>query len=293
MTFACENQCIVVLWTLGSNDYLNLQGTVEGQGTIGFWFLIGEQVAPGPMMNVQWQGKIDQKFSFSEVQFISQIPKEAQVVLLVQGKVKGNEVVANLRYLSFFEKFDQAWKDFWKMEPMTPYTINLRYGVKMLGTSIVQYWYILFILAAVYIWLFTKKNKEHKQQAILFFGIGIFLFIGLRNLITDFTIVQQWVKWYTTNKMLFDLNDYIPFTDQIRKKLDLDTGKKECTIQVHAFQDRPFKAHRESVYLKPCKLVNTWTEADYIIYYHVPVGSGDVGKEILLQMNDNYLLLSK
>jgi len=82
---------------------------------------------------------MDQKFNFSELQFFSQIPKEAQVVLIVQGKVSGSEVKAKLKYLSFFEKFDQAWKDFWKMEPMTPYTINLRYGVKILGSSIVQY----------------------------------------------------------------------------------------------------------------------------------------------------------
>ena len=293
VTFDCEQQCIVLLWTLGGNDYLQLNGIVEGQGALGFGFLMGEQVVPWPMINVQWQWNMDQKFNFSELQFFSQIPKEAQVVLIVQGKVSGSEVKAKLKYLSFFEKFDQAWKDFWKMEPMTPYTINLRYGVKILGSSIVQYWYILFILIALYIRLFSKKNKQKKGEMIFYFGIGIFLFLGLRNLITNAVIVQQWVKNYSTNQTLFDLGDYIPFTDQIRKKLELDVGKKECTIQVNTYQERPFKAHRESVYLKPCKIVLTWSEAEYIVYYHVPIGSGDVDKKILLQMNDNYLLQNK
>jgi hypothetical protein len=301
LTFACESQCFVLLWTLGGNNYLNLQGTLDGQWTVGFGFLVGQQIAPWPMMNIQWQWKLDQKFSFSDVPVYPQIPKEAQIVLLVQGNVKGSEVLANLRYFSFSEKLSQWWKDFWKMEPMTPYSINLRYGVKILGTSIVKYGYRIFVLLSLYIWLFKKNTKENKKNLILYLGIGIFLFIGLRNFITNYSIINQGLQWYVSqawnNKTFFDLGDYISFTDQVRKKLDLDTilpgHVKSCKIQVNVFQDWPFKAHMGSVYLKPCELVLTWSEADYVVYYHMPIGSGDANKESLLQFNDNYLLKNK
>jgi len=59
--------------------------------------------------------------------FYAQLPQEAQVLLIVQGPVTGNQINVNLGMMDVYQKIGQAWKDFWQMETLTPYSINLRY----------------------------------------------------------------------------------------------------------------------------------------------------------------------
>ncbi|MEI6774015.1 MAG: hypothetical protein WCL18_04355 [bacterium] len=73
----------------------------------------------------------------------------------------------------------------------------------------------------------------------------------------------------------------------------MDTEKKSCKIYVDSFQDWPFRVHRESVYLKPCTLVFTSSEADYSVYYKKPVASGDLQKTVLVNFNGSSLLQNK
>jgi len=127
----------------------------------------------------------------------------------------------------------------------------------------------------------------------MFLGLGIFLFIGIRNLVTYTWIVDQWIKNYTNasleNKTFFDLWDYITFTDNIRKELLLDNKNIKCKIFVDSFQDWPFTPHRDKLYLKPCTLVLTWSEADYSIFYKKNIATGDFQKTLLLEYNWSYL----
>jgi hypothetical protein len=70
--------------------------------------------------------------------------------------------------------------------------------------------------------------------------------------------LQSYVYQNDSDKKFFDLGDYITFTEKIREKLNLDKDKNQnCKIFIDSFQDWPFKAHWESVYLKPCKVVLT------------------------------------
>ncbi len=297
MNFVCTGQCFALIGPMAGSDYVHLQGNFEGSGVIGYGFVVGQQIVPGQIFPLQWTLAVDQQFSFAELPFYSQIPGDAQLVIIVQGGVTWNQVSLDLGFMTFYDKVVQWRKDFWKMETLTPYSINLRYGVKLLWTSIVTYGYILFIIAALYILLFGKWDKVKKFRNIFFWGIGIFLFIGMRNLITNVWIVHQWLQMYTHQsyeyKTFFDLGDYIVFTDKIRKTLGLDTGKKNCSIYVDSFQDWPFKGHWETVYLKPCTMVLTWSEADYIVYYHKPITSGNIQKPVLLEYHWNYLLQNK
>jgi len=69
--------------------------------------------------------------------------------------------------------------------------------------------------------------------------------------------LQQYTFASPDTKSFFDLGDYIVFTEKIRETLELDTTKESCKFFVDSFQDRPFKSHWGSVYLKPCELVAT------------------------------------
>jgi len=297
MNFVCDSQCFALVGPMWSSDYFTLRGTLQGIGAIGYGFVVGQQIIPGETIQINWMSTSDQQFSFSKSPYYSQVPKEAQLVIMVQGNVVGSQMHVALGFMDFYQKIGQWWKDFRQMETLTPYSINLRYWVKILWTSVIQYGYRIFILIAAYILFFVKWDKDKKFRKIFFLGIGIFLFIGIRNLITYIWIVDQGIKSYTNqfldNKIYFDLWDYISFTDKIRKELNLDEWKKDCTIYVDSFQDRPFKAHWESLYLKPCTLTLTWSEADYLLYYRKPVVSWDLQKTILVNFHWNYLLQNK
>lgn len=297
MDFACTGQCFALIGSPAGADYISLNGTMQGNGSVWYGFVAWQQIVPGETFPIDWSTAIDKQFSFSALPFYSQIPKTAQVVFIVQWMIAWNQVYAGLGFMNSYQKIWQWWKDFWKMETLTPYSINLRYGVKILWVSLLKYGYWLFFFAALYILLFVKWDSKIKFRKICFRGLGIFLFIGIRNLITYTWIVDQWIQTYVTpsmdKKTFFDLWDYIPFTDKIRKALYLDSEKKSCKIYVDSFQDRPFRAHRQNLYLKPCSLVLTWSEADYAIFYKKPLSSGDLQKTVLVEYNWSYLLKNK
>lgn len=295
--FVCENQCVLVLDSWKEADVIRLVGQLEWQWMLWYGFLIGQQIAPGESLQVNGNGNLNTEFIIADSPVFKQLPSEYQLVILVQGNVIGKNISISSTAYSLFQGITQWWNDFWKMETLTPYSINLRYGVMIWWTSLVQYGYILFILGALFIFFFVKWTKEEKYRRIFFLGIGMFLFIGIRNLITYWTIVSQWLSSYTSpsleNKTFFDLGDYIPLTVKIRDILKLDTEKKTCKIHITSFQDRPFVAHRQHLYLKPCVVVQTWSEADYLLYYNKPLPNNDLTKSVLLQFHGSTLLLNK
>ena len=154
--------------------------------------------------------------------------------MLVNGNINWNLELEAGKF-SFGQKVSQWRKDFWQMETFTPYSINLRYWVKLMWTSIVKYGYILFIIAAILILIFKKWKKEKKFRMIFYVWLWLFLFIWIRNVITYTSILNQWLSWFKEDKTYFDLWDYIAFTDKIRTELNLDSNnlsKDDCKIYI-------------------------------------------------------------
>ena len=295
--FVCTGQCVLVLDAWSEVNLLHVGGQLQGQGMLGYGFLIWQQIAPGWSLQVNGEGILDTNFVLSDSPVFAQLPSSYRLAILVDGNVQWSQITFETKSYSLFESIDQWWNDFWKMETLTPYSINLRYGVMLGWVSLVKYVYILFILAALSIIFFVRWTKEKKYHKIFFLGIGMFLFIGVRNLITNVWIVHQWISSYTQpspdDKTFFNLWDSIPFTDKIRKALDLDTTKRHCTIYVDSIQPVPFTHHRENVYLKPCTIVQTWSEADYLLYYYKKVPNQYLTKPVIVQFHGNYLLQNK
>ncbi|MFZ2150418.1 MAG: hypothetical protein WAZ12_04570 [Candidatus Absconditicoccaceae bacterium] len=295
LNFQCSTQCFILIGPVVQNDFININGNLQGNGILGYGFLVGEQIYPGETIQINGGGNIDQKFVLSNAKVYGQMNGDAQLVLLLQGNIIGDQVIINGGIMDIFDNIGLLWNHFRKIEPLTPYSINLRYGIQLFGTSIVKLGYIMFIVFSLWLFLFSGYKKEKKHAKLLYLGLGLFLFIGARNLITYTNITYEGLKNYTfqsiDNKSFFDLGDYIVFTDKIRKNLNLDTNiNKQCKIYVDSYQDRPFKSHRDSLYLKPCKVILTGNESDYIIYYKKPIISGDLQKSILVNFNGSYLL---
>ena len=293
ISFNCLNQCAITLWQKDKIDYLNLNWTVNWNGAIAYWFLMWDQVSLLNQYEVVVSSDINDSMNFVEYeQYLSSIPWNTDLILLVNGNVNWNIKIDTGKF-SFGQKFNQVWKDFWKMETFTPYSINLRYWITLMWKSIIKYWYVLFIVVAIFIFFFKKWKKEQKYRMIFYVWLWMFLFIWIRNVITYTSILNQWLSWFREDKTYFDLWNYMAFTDKIRTELNLDSekiSKDGCKIYIDSFQDWPFSVHWESFYLKPCERVLTWDLADYKIYYKTQIPAEDSNKKILIDFDNSYLL---
>lgn len=293
ISFSCSNQCYITLWEKNNIDYLNIQWSVNWNWDIAYWFTMWEQIAVINQLKVFLQTQVNESINFSDyAQYFSAIPWDANLILLINWNIKW-DINVDANVFSIWEKFSQWRKDFRVMETFTPYSINLRYWISLMWTSIIKYWYILFIIAAIIIVIFYKWNKDKKFKIIFFIWLWMFLFIWIRNVITYTSILNKWLKWFNENKTYFDLWDYISFTNEIRTELNLDWKKilkDNCKIYIDSYQDWPFTTHWENFYLKPCERVLTWDLADYKIYYKTEIPIEDLNKEILINNNNNYLL---
>jgi hypothetical protein len=119
-------------------DTFQLKGNLQGNGIIGYGFLIGQQVIPGEIIEIS-SALLDQEWLFSRSPYFSQIPPDAEIVLIVQGSIQAEALTVKMKTLNLFQKVKWGWKDFREYEPLTVYSINLRYGQKILGTCVVQW----------------------------------------------------------------------------------------------------------------------------------------------------------
>lgn len=300
-TFSCETQCVIVLDTLAQWDSITLKWKLIGQGTAGYGFLVGSQFVPGTLQNIQGGAEFDGKYYFSDIPQFGSLPKTALIAFLVQGSLSSEWLTLETKKTTMFEGRQRIWSSFWRNEPMTPYSINLRRWVMIGGTSIVYYAYIACILIGLYIfmrrWSVKWKHMLEKQIFIAFFGI--FLFLGLRNLSTFLSITTQWITHLYPEERekatYFELGDYIVFTEKIRETLHLDeiTQAQTCKIYAEGVSNRPYVVHRRSVYLKPCVVVEARDDADYLLYYKKQPIEEITNENLLLSFQGSYLLKRK
>lgn len=289
-SFKCDKQCFVVINKKDVNNYLEINWIIKWNWVIWYWFFNWKQIIPGEFIEIKNDNNLDKKFLFKNLAFYDQLVPEIPVVLVMQWNIESNNLSFNLWKTTFSENITWAWENFWQIESLTPYTINLRYWVKINWTSIISIFYVLFFIIFI-ILLFIKKYRNKESFIILW--IIFFMFVWFRNLYTYWNIVNDWLKSYTfqnyEDKTFFDLWDYLVFTDKIRKELNLDTEKnRKCSIYAESFQDWPFIAHW-NLYLKPCKITADIKTADYIIYYKKELPK-DLNAKVLINWNNNYLL---
>lgn len=290
ISFKCDKQCFLVTSKKDLNNYFQINWNIKWNWVIWYWFFNWQQIIPWEFIEIKTNQSLDKKFLFKDLAFYDQLVPEIPILLVIQWNIESNDFSFNIWKTTFSENISQAWDNFWKIETLTPYSINLRYWVKINWTSIISIFYILFFIIFI-ILLFIKKYRT--KESIIILWLIFFMFIWFRNLYTYWNIVNTWLKSYTfqeyENKTFFDLWDYLVFTDKIRKEINLDTEKnKKCTIYAESFQDWPFVVHW-NLYLKPCKLTNDIKTADYLIYYKKKL-SKELNAKLLINFNNSYLL---
>lgn len=188
-----------------------------------------------------------------------------------------------------YDKVLSIYEDFWELETMQQHDINLHYWISLAWHSIIRYWYILFIIFAVCILIFKRKQK---LKTIFYIWIWMFLFLWIRNTIAYTYILAQWLSEFKEKREFYDIWDYIWFIEKVRDKLDLDSQKvtrDNCKIFINEYRHRAIEQHWK-LYLIPCEVVSTWELADYKIYYKTEIPVEDSNKKILVNFNGSYLL---
>ncbi len=291
--FSCTSQCLLLLGPLWSNDLLDVVWEMRGEGQIGYGFLVWQQIYPGAVtfLTNNWS----YHFPLYDNPVWSEIPKDqAQLVLLIQWNVQGSAIWFDIYKMGMGAKATQMWQDFWTNEPLMPYSINLRYGVKLLWVSLIKVLYMVFVLWLLYLFI-APRYKKKRRQVIFYWWISLFIFLGIRNMINWIDRTMIWLQTYTfaqsDDKVFFDLGDYIAFADKMRDVLQLDGkfGQGKCRITSYG-QWWPFINHLEAVYIKPCEPIADKSLADYIIYYHQEILPEDMNKKKLLEFNGSVVL---
>ncbi len=297
VSFTCDAQCFMIVGPVGSYDLLSIKWTLHGNGQVWLGFLVGQQIFPGELLTAE--GVTQHSFIFSLHPAFTQLPKgQVQIVFIVNGAVSATSLSVIPMRLSFWQKISQGWRDFWTNETLRPYSINLRYGVTILGTSLVKITYRLFFIGVLCCIIFIRKPTQRKQ-AIMILAIILVLLFTLRNLLNRTDWTKSALHSYTSapedQKGFFDLADYPVFINKMRKTLKLDEQFKDkvCTIYFDAAQEWPFKAHADVFYSEPCQAATDKSAADYIAYYKKPIGSESEGKPVLLEFNWSFLIQNK
>ena len=294
VSFTCPNQCLLLMWDVNEWDIITVNWTIAWEGTIWYWYLVGNAVYPTTMLNI-W-ASTEYKWVLSEHQMYAQIPKEwwTQVVILVQWKVTASNLSVSFDLKTIWD----IWNSFWKVENIAPYSINLHYWPTWGSWSWPLFWTILALLITILSRIIATQTQHNKKT---FWSIVVWSFIWIMivwwgRLLVDYIKIthqesQKFVQVSENEKTVFDLHDYIYVTEQVRNKLKLDEldewKSKKCTIYAESWQPRPFIPHWAFVYLRPCEVIQTWSIADFLLYYNKTPSI--IGKSTLLTWT-NFIL---
>lgn len=296
ISFRCEDKCYISLWKVEKSDYLNINWTIDGTGHVVIfseWKNLKDFLYIGSLSSVSGSDII---FSNYDKILLDHLQDDVSLWIEFRWSVWWALKVDKLSF-NILQKSLKVLKEFWKMETFNYGGMNFRNWVSMWWHNIVEYGYILFILAVISILIislvFRKLKKEKIFKLIFYVWLCMFLFIWFRNIITWTVLLKQWLSWFTDNYNLFQLKDYIWFVVKVRNKLHLDDFEKnDCKIFIKSdklLYNWAVDLHWE-YFFEPCERVYSSDLADYVLYAGVEIEAEDYGKDVLVEYNGRYLL---
>lgn len=268
--FVCTSQCVLVLDEWAGTDALHIAGQIQGQGTIGYGFLVGQQIAPGWSIEVR-DGILDTDFSVSDSPMFAQLPSTYSIVLLVQGNIQASQVSFKASSYSLFQNIAQWFSQALAYKEYNPRTINFLEWPLWNGVYINKYflpWIVVLLIVAWLVYLLNTRPESKKKA--FFFGVGVlvffWIFFDFLSTVNQSKIYQQTMS--ATNSMdnarVGRSSDFYQFLDFVKTKVPfwsywtfVASYPFEFEGKYHMYPDVKFSAV-------------TW--AKYIFFYN-PYGS--------------------
>ena len=291
ISFECDGICLIRLWERNNADFLDIDWLISWSGEFIIWSEgpEGRYYFEWDTLSESWNQSIT---FFNEEKTLYKIPRERGILLEFLWTITWN-IQVDLISFSFVQKIERWWNDFWEIEKSLHSGImNSRKWIVIRWTPILKYWYGIFVVSSICILIFVRRKRKQKFRMIFYVWIGLFLLLWIRNTITYTGILYQWMSWFYINDSFFDLWDFIPFMDKVRKTLNLNFDDKkflDCKIYMESYGNREIEHHWQ-LYFRPCKQVYEKELADYIIYDKVDIPDEDLNKKVLVEFNGSYLL---
>jgi len=251
ISFNCKKQCLIWVKKLDNIKKLKISWDFKGNGIIAYWFLIWQNFIP-------WkQKKVKNHISFylEDNRFYNKIPKKSIIILVFNWNVSWKNVTIKTSNTIEFKKII---KDFFKIEWITPYIINLKYWWKVLWIPSTKFFTYLALIFIVLVLLFVKNNKF---KYVLYISIMLTAILAIKNLYEYITVTKNNINNFNIWSKVFYLWDYYSFIKEVRKNIDF----KNCSYKFISYQWWPFSTWSKNVYLKPCSYSNA--NPKYIIIY--------------------------
>lgn len=206
--FSCSEQmCFFPLksWY----NLLEISLKVKWFANIWYWYKDKyNQIKPLKYLPIHWYKNLQQKYSF----YISQKNREKElyfVVFLPEPLIvefKPSDFIIIQTNLNFWEKIIKFFHDLITIDNQyRVFDIYYWIGTRPMWISIIMINYILFWILTWIILIVLWWKKWSK--IVLFMWIGLFILIGVRDLVDHTAMVKRWLTEYTfsENKEFFDI----------------------------------------------------------------------------------------
>lgn len=119
------------------------------------------------------------EWAFADDPTYRQLPQEEkQIVFLVSGPIRGDNVRVSMVTKSLGEKLSSGWKKFWTTDRLAPYSINLRYGPQVGEWTWPMFALVISLIATVIVLFVQKKITWQKIIVTLMSTLVIVFVIG-------------------------------------------------------------------------------------------------------------------
>ena len=267
MNFVCTGQCFVLIGPLAGSDSISLNGDLQWSWLVWYGFLVGQQIAPGETIQINWKTMVNQQFIFAKNQYYSQIPQWAQVLMIVQGAVAWSHINIGFWTLSFFDKFTNWFKQALEYKEYNPRTINFLEWPMWNWVYINQYfliWIVVFLIIALLTYRFSTDLKN-KLRAIRF-GVGVLVFFWI---FFDFFSTVNQVKIYNQTMSVTGImeNGRVGRSSDFYHFLDFIKTKVPHWAQWAFIASYPFDFEGK-YHIYPDVKFNVVTWVDYLFFYN-------------------------
>ncbi len=180
LNFQCSTQCIILIWQVSANDFVNIKWSLKWVWILWYWFVVWQQIYPGETIQINWWWDIDQKFVLSNSQVYWQLPWDAQLALLIQWNFVWSQININWWIMWIFDNFINWFNWALQYKSYNPRTINFLEWPMRNWKYINQAFFktILILLWLSIFWYFFSSKKENKKKSI-YFWVWVIVFFWI------------------------------------------------------------------------------------------------------------------
>lgn len=168
--FTCSTQCFIRLWPISAYDYLDMKWSFQWNWSLGYAFLVWNQIYQWEMLQSNWWWILDQRFTLTNSPSYVQIPKSAELMIMFQGNIVWTQLKIDWWLFGFFVSLSKWFTEAMQYQGYNSRIINFLEWPKWNWRFINQSFFnlIIFLLSLVFLsyWFKRLSAKISKKRLI-------------------------------------------------------------------------------------------------------------------------------